>query len=115
MQYPLIELAPGADSPFGQRQRGAGRLATTWPLHGSAISVCVAAAHDFDDGLKHDGKVESETPVVDVPEIMLDAPLDIPRRRCWTPTAVHLSPACQTWLDAVSKCIISNNLVKLRV
>jgi hypothetical protein len=51
LQIP-IEPVLGTDSLFqGCQQAGPG---VTWLSSALVISVCVAAAHDFDDGSEHD-------------------------------------------------------------
>src|SRR5215475_7433524 len=75
----------------------------------------VVAAHHLDGCPKNDGKVEPQTPIVDIPKVVIDALLDRCRRGSWSSASVYLRPPGQSRLYAAPVGIVPNNFVKFVV
>src|ERR1700751_5860248 len=75
----------------------------------------IAASHDFKRSAHQDCEIQPKDPVGDVPEIVLNAPLDHGRRRGWAAAAMDLGPSGQSWFSPVPESIIPYEPVELSV
>ena len=66
-------------------------------------------------GSKENPELEQDAPMIDVPEVMLDAP----RNRIWirgrASAAVHLRPTGYAWLNVVAEGIVGNHAIVVGV
>src|SRR5690348_911834 len=82
------------------------------PEAGSRL-VGVPSSQHLQRGLQEDRKVELQAPIVDIPEIMIDAPLDMIHGRRRSAATMDLCQAGYSRLHAPSEGVVSHNCVEL--
>src|SRR5438105_9652720 len=73
-------------------------------------SVGVAPASEFQAGQHQDLEVEAQAPVVDVPEITIDAPLHLLDARGLAAIAPHLRPAGDSGLNMMPERVFRQQI-----
>jgi hypothetical protein len=76
-------------------------------------SIRVAFPHHLEKRLEQDLEIEQQIPVVNVPEIEFDAPLDVLNRGCGAARAIALCPSRQAGLHVMPERIITHDFLKL--
>jgi hypothetical protein len=77
--------------------------------------IGITSPEDLDRSPEQDREIEPKAPVVDIPEVIFDAPLDQSRCGRRSPAPVDLCPPRQSGPHAAPQCIITDKLVELAV
>jgi hypothetical protein len=76
-------------------------------------SAGIRSPYDFQRGPHKDCEIEFHAPIVDVPEVVFDAPFHMVGRWRWSSAAVNLRPAGQSRFHAPPEGVVSDGIVEL--
>src|SRR5258708_34056133 len=77
--------------------------------------IGVSATRDLEAGQQNDPKIEPQGPVIDVPDVALDALFHEIKFSSFAAKTVNLSPTGDAGLHVVPKCIVRYRFVVLTV